>query len=191
MIKGKRVVLCNKRMAHARNEYRWGSDEELARLDAAPPLIVPYSKYYMDYADEIRHSDSSGHSFAIETHDGIHIGNCGYYSVDEVKSEVEVGIIIGNRDYWDKGYGTDAVRTLVDYIFQNTTFKRIYLKSLEWNTRAHQCFRKCGFTPCGQRVTKEYNFMLMEIYRGQWERRQQEAGHVLNKQEERDAIDAV
>jgi len=173
MITGKKVVLRNKRLAHARNEYSWRADPELATLDAALKITTSFSQYFMDYASELRLAPSNGRSFAVETHDGKHIGNIGYYAVDDVKGEAELGIMIGDRNYWDMGYGADAVITLVGYIFRETGLKRIYLKSLDWNARAHRCFQKCGFTQCGRRVTDKYNFMLMEMYHHQWEQCQQ------------------
>ena len=172
MITGKKVVLHNKMLTHARNEYSWHADAELAALDAAPQLTISFPRYFMDYAMELRLTNSAGRSFAIETPEGKHIGNIGYYAVDKVNGETELGIMIGDRDYWSKGYGSDAVNTLVDYIFRETNLKRIHLKSLEWNTRAHRCFQSCGFTPCGRRVSDVYSFTLMEITRRQWEQRQ-------------------
>jgi RimJ/RimL family protein N-acetyltransferase len=80
--------------------------------------------------------------------------------------------MIGNRDYWNKGYGTDTVTTLVDYIFRQMNLKRIYLKTLDWNIRAQKSFQKCGFTPYGHLARDGYNFVLMEIYRSQWRKKQ-------------------
>ncbi|GAI02420.1 unnamed protein product, partial [marine sediment metagenome] len=92
--------------------------------------------------------------------------------IDEAKDEAELGIMICNRDYWDKGYGTDAVTTLVNHIFLQTNLKRIYLKTLDWNQRAQKCFKKCGFTPYGHLARDGYNFVLMELHRKQWKERQ-------------------
>ena len=175
MITDNKIVLRDKKLADARDDYTWKTDPELARLDAAPRLTINFPQYLLDYTSELRSSHSIRHAFAIETQGGKHIGNCGYYSIDETKGEAELGILIGNRNYWDKGYGTDAVNTLVNYIFRQTNLNRIYLKSLDWNTRAHKCFQKCGFTPCGRLVRDGFSFVLMELHRNQWQQRQTEA----------------
>ncbi len=175
MITGKKIVLRDKRLADARDDYTWKTDSELAQLDATPQLTISFPQFLIDYTSELRSSHPTKHQFAIETRDGKHIGNCGYYAIDEIKGEAEVGIMIGNRDYWDKGYGADTVTTLVNYIFRQTNLNRIYLKSLNWNTRAHKCFRKCGFTPCGHLDKDGLNFVLMDIQRKQWQPRQTEA----------------
>jgi RimJ/RimL family protein N-acetyltransferase len=78
--------------------------------------------------------------------------------------------MIGDAEYRDKGYGRDAVNTMVDYVFQTTGLNRIYLKTLDWNLRAQKCFTGCGFTPCGETRRNGYNFVLMEMYKEQWEK---------------------
>ena len=80
--------------------------------------------------------------------------------------------MIGNRDYWNEGYGTDAVSTLVDYVFNSTKLNRIYLKTLNWNDRAQKCFQKCGFNKYGESTRGRYNFTLMEIFRTDWKENQ-------------------
>lgn len=169
MIFGKKVILRDKRTDDALDDYSWETDPELARLDAAPVLTMPYSEYLEEYTSELTYYYSSGKRFAIDTITGEHIGNCSYYNYDETRSETELGIMIGNRDYWDGGYGTDVVITLVGHIFNTTKLTRIYLKTLNWNDRAHKCFRKCGFNKYRESIRGRYNFVLMEIFRDAWE----------------------
>jgi RimJ/RimL family protein N-acetyltransferase len=169
VIIGNKVRLREKRLADAQNDYSWQTDPELARLDAAPQLAITFSEYLSNYTSELRYLSSVKYSFAVEVLDGKHIGNCVYYGVNKTNGEAELGIVLGNRDYWDKGYGTDAVNTMVNYIFYQTNLNRIYLKTLDWNTRAQKCFQKCGFTPYGHMVRDGFNFVLMEIHRKRWE----------------------
>jgi len=174
MIIGSKVKLRDKRLSDARNDYRWQTNPELVRLDAMPLLTTSFPKYLLDYTSALRHPTSTRHIFAVETLDGKHIGNCVYYNVNETKSEAELGIMLGDGDYWDRGYGTDAVTALVKHIFQQTNLKRIYLKTLDWNQRAQKCFQKCGFAPCGSMARDGYNFVLMELHRKQWAEKQSE-----------------
>ena len=166
MIRGQKVVLREKRLDDAWQDYAWKTDPELARLDATLPLEVPFKTYLLTYAEELdRRADTRGRVFAIETLDGKHIGNCCYYNVERVRKEAEVGIVIGDPAYWDGGYGTDAVRTLLDHTFLQMGLKKVYLHTLVWNTRAQKCFRKCGFSECGRVVRSGYDFVLMEMKR--------------------------
>ncbi len=168
VIVGNMVKLRQKKLSDARNDHMWQSDPELARLDAAPVLSVSFPFYLLEYTDRLHDPGASRYPLAIETIDGKHIGNCTCYDINERKGEAQLGIMIGDRNYWDKGYGTDAVSTMVNHIFLNTNLKRIYLKTLDWNLRAQKCFKNCGFTPCGQLNRDGNNFMVMELRREQW-----------------------
>ncbi len=169
MIISYKIRLREKRIIDALNDYTWHADKELALLDAMLPLTMTYAQYLADYTYELRYLNLRRRSFGIETLDGKHIGNCAYYRVDENRGDTEIGIMIGDRDYWNKGYGTDAIMTLGGHIFGETSLSRIYLKTLDWNHRAQKCFEKCGFTACGDMDRSGYRFVLMEMHRQQWE----------------------
>ncbi len=169
IVTGSKVVIRKKKLSDARDDYTWESDHELAELDAVYPLAIPFSRYLSEYAYELRRPYVNSRYFGIDTLDGIHIGNCSYYHYDEKNGETELGIMIGNRDYWDKGYGEDTVSALLDYIFSSTDLKRVYLKTLEKNHRAQRCFEKCGFAWCGRLLNEGINFILMDISRKQWQ----------------------
>ncbi len=169
MIIDNKIKLRAKKLSDARNDYRWQTDPWLTKLDATPLLSISFPQYLLDYTDQMYYLPPTSHRFAIENSNGKHIGNCGYYNVNEAAGEAELGIIIGARNYWDKGYGTDAVTTLVTHIFLDTNLMRIYLKTLDWNERAQLCFQKCGFAPCGYLSRDGYRFVVMELHRKQWE----------------------
>ncbi|HUT96550.1 MAG TPA: GNAT family N-acetyltransferase [Dehalococcoidales bacterium] len=171
MISGDKVKLREKILADAANDYAWLVDAELAELDAAPLPTTTFPQYLADYTGDLRYPSTTRYQFAIETREGKHIGNCTYYGIDNDKGEAELGIMIGDRDYWDRGYGTDAVAALLDYVFGHTRLNRLYLKTLIYNTRAQKCFARCGFTPYGHLNKDGYSFILMELHRNQWEKR--------------------
>jgi RimJ/RimL family protein N-acetyltransferase len=172
VINGQKIRLREKKLTDVRADYRWQSDAELSRLDAAPPLNMSFALYILDYASFVHDYDNFRLPMAVETFDGRHIGNCTAYDIDEKRGEAQVGIMIGDKDYWSQGYGADTINTLVNYIFQTSTLKRLYLKTLEWNIRAQKCFTKCGFTECGRLKKDGYDFMLMELKRDKWEKGQ-------------------
>ena len=170
-LNGGNVVLREKRMSDARDDYRWQADPELAELDATHPLNLSYAVYLLDYSLELRSPRFKRFPLAIDTLEGKHIGNCTIYDIDEKQCEAQVGILIGDRDYWNRGFGTDALMTLVDYVFRTTSLDRLYLKTLDWNSRAQKSFAKCGFEPCGDMKRHPYNFKLMDLTRERWENR--------------------
>ena len=176
MIIGTKIRLRNKKMSDARHDYTWQSDPELAQLDAVPVLTISYAQYLLNYAWELRLPSLTTRRFAVENLDGKHIGNCSYYNINEAKGEAELGIMIGERDYWDKSYGSDTVMALINHISQATKLKRLYLKTLESNTRAQKCFQKCGFKTHGRLVRDGYVFALMELHLDRRQQSPQENG---------------
>ena len=168
-INGNKVVIRPKKPSDAENDYRWQTDHELSALDAMTPSTMSYREFYREYINWLRHPYAGRITFGVDTPGGKHIGNCVYYNIDEVNQETEIGIMIGNREYWSKGYGTDTISTLIDYIFQNLKFKRIYLKTLVNNFHAQKCFEKCGLTACGHRDQEGYKFLLMDMSFARWQ----------------------
>ena len=160
-LQGARIVLRDKKFEDAENDYRWRSDPELARLDAAIPLT-------MSFEDQMKYPTPGSHHYSIETLDGLFIGNCMYYDMDTVNREAELGIVIGDRDYWSDGYGYDAVTTLLDHMFNARNLKRVYLHTLEWNGRAQKSFSKSGFNPVKPVRRMAHDFLLMDVLREDW-----------------------
>ena len=167
-LRGARIILREKRLEDAEQDYIWRSDPELARLDAAYPLTMSYDRYLKIFEDQLRFPTPGSHHFGAETFDGKFIGNCMYYDLDSVNLEAELGIVIGDRDYWGNSFGYDAVTTLLEYMFDVRSLKRVYLHTLEWNNRAQRCFTKCGFNPVRPVRRMSHDFLLMEVLRGDW-----------------------
>ena len=167
-LRGARVVLRDKRPGDAENDYRWRSDPELARLDAAIPLTMSFERYLKLFEDQMKYPTPGSHHYSIETLDGLFIGNCMYYDLDTVNREAELGIVIGDRDYWSDGYGYDAVTTLLDHMFTVRDLKRVYLHTLEWNNRAQKSFSKSGFNAVRPVRRMAHDFILMDVLRDDW-----------------------
>ena len=162
---GQKTRLRAKTAADAERDYQWQTDAEIMHLDATMPLEITFTRYLIEYRQSLREHSPTRRLFAIETMGGEHIGNLSYYGINEDEGRAELGIMIGQRDYRDKGYGTDAVNTLLRHIFNHTSLRRITLKTLPENIRAQKCFLKCGFTPSGEKTIDGHHFLLMEITR--------------------------
>jgi len=61
-----------------------------------------------------------------------------------------MGIMIGDREYQDRGYGTDAVRTILRFAFDEMNLNRVWLHVHEDNARGIAVYRKCGFREEGR-----------------------------------------
>ena len=126
-------------------ETIWRTDPDIAILN--PPIPVDsYIEYY---------------SIFLGTR---HIGMTCLYNRNPI--EAELGIIIGERDCWDKGYGTDAVLQVLKYCFEVLCLERVYLSVLPDNIRAVRCYIKCGFRQIGQMDAIGHTFDIMEVKNG-------------------------
>ena len=88
--------------------------------------------------------------FAIVALDGDRlIGNCGIRDVSAVDRTGELGILIGDKRFWNRGFGTDAVRLLLRFGFLTLNLNNVKLTAHSFNKRAIRCYQKCGFKRCG------------------------------------------
>jgi hypothetical protein len=125
--RGRKTVVRRKRLADAADEYRWRSDPELAKFDASRPVSTPFDAYQRNWSFDYRFTDMAGRSFAVEDENGRHIGNVMYYNLDAARNEAEIGISIGEREYWSQGYGTDALSALAGVLMEDGVVNRLYL----------------------------------------------------------------
>jgi len=130
----------------------------------------------MSYEDFLRYSKEEmqfpnyrSKRLAVETLEGIHIGNIMYYDLNTQNRQAELGIMIGDKDYWSSGYGTDTVNTLLQHLFTILELDRVYLHTLSWNYRAQASFTKSGFKLIRNVKRGREDFILMEVLRSDWE----------------------
>jgi RimJ/RimL family protein N-acetyltransferase len=133
---------------------RWLNDPEINRWLAIPSSGPPKSlEQERQWADRAR-TDPSQLVWTIETHDGRTLGNVTVHLSPDRAEWAELGIFIGEKGEWNRGYGSDAVHTLLGHAFGPLGLHRVFLHSDIENHRAHRTFEKCGFRREG--VVKEY-----------------------------------
>jgi RimJ/RimL family protein N-acetyltransferase len=124
---------------------RWMNDREVTRhLSMRYPLSRLAEEEWMR-AHASKQLSFSEVFFAIETRDGVHIGNINFHQVSEEDRSARLGIAIGDKEYWSRGYGTDAMLTFLRFAFDEMNLHRVDLTVFEENARARACYRKCGF----------------------------------------------
>jgi RimJ/RimL family protein N-acetyltransferase len=108
------------------------------------------------------------------------IGGCGLKDVDLVNRTSLMGIFLGDREYWGKGYGEEATRLLVDFAFSYINLRSIMLEVFDFNPRAIRCYEKVGFKQVGRRRCAKllgdtcHDEILMDILSDEFE------GSILN-----------
>ncbi len=166
---GEKVRVREKRVEDIRNEYMWRVDPELSRLDATRPMTMSYEDFFRYSKEEMQFPNYRSKRLAVETLEGVHIGNIMYYDLNMQNSQAELGIMIGDKGYWSSGYGTDTVNTLVRHLFTILELDRVYLHTLSWNYRAQASFAKSGFKLVRNVKRGGQDFILMEVLRSDWE----------------------
>jgi len=97
------------------------------------------------------------------------IGTVGLHEIDNINRTATLGIFIGNKSYWNKGYGTEAIQLILDFGFNYLNLNNIDLALMEFNQRALKCYEKCGFKEIGRKRKckfingKYYDSILMDI----------------------------
>lgn len=114
--------------------------------------------------------------FAIEV-DGIHIGSTGLHRINRKNRSAGFGIMIGEKSYWNRGYGTDATRTVLKYAFDRLKLHRVQLEVYDLNPRGLYVYERCGFRLEGTRrhaLWREgawHDIHVMGILRSEWTRK--------------------
>jgi RimJ/RimL family protein N-acetyltransferase len=165
LARGELIILRAKTLDDAQQDYAWRRDPELATFDAARPYYGSYYDYLAIFRDELNYPSPYRRTIAVVDQDGKHVGNVMYYNVDYGRREAEIGVTIGLREYWGRGYGTDLISTFFRFLFDTMELDRIHLKTLDWTLRAQRCFEKVGFHRYGTSKRGEYSFILMDIRR--------------------------
>jgi RimJ/RimL family protein N-acetyltransferase len=89
------------------------------------------------------------------------IGQITYNPIDKVNKKVELDIIIGQEENLGKGYGADALRTLIKYLFSNFDINKIWIEARANNQRAIKAYKKAGFKK--ESLLKQENFFNEEF----------------------------
>ena len=84
------------------------------------------------------------------------IGSVSLEKIDWKDRNATLGIMIGEEEYRSKGYGTEAIRLILEYGFKYLNLQNIKLDLMEFNERALKCYQKCGFKEYGRRRKCKY-----------------------------------
>ena len=79
------------------------------------------------------------------------IGSTGLHAIDHLHRIAEFGILIGEKDCWDKGYGTEVAMLMLDYGFTALSLHNIMLRAYSFNQRGLRAYTKAGFKVIGRR----------------------------------------
>jgi RimJ/RimL family protein N-acetyltransferase len=157
-------------------EVRWQRDTEFHRLADSGPARLHSEKKIKEWIEKQVGTgfDPDRYYFSVRTlAEDNYIGGLGVW-VDLIHREAWVGLGIGERDFWSRGYGTDMMKLCQRYVFSELCLERLSLGLHEYNPRALRSYEKCGFSLEGRtrqdtmREGKRTDSLWMGILREEW-----------------------
>ncbi|MAZ40956.1 hypothetical protein CL654_02470 [bacterium] len=113
--------------------------------------------------------------FAIETLKGKKlIGNIGLHRIHPINRTAASGTIIGEKEYWGKGYGTDAKMLQLAFAFLTLNLRQVGAAVIGFNERSHRYLMGCGYKEVGRRDGWHfrngtyYDEILLSVSREDW-----------------------
>jgi RimJ/RimL family protein N-acetyltransferase len=151
VLKGEKVLLRSLEKEDLEAFNRFQNDFEIHQLADDEPYVPRPFAFRERWFDEkvVKNEETTSVFFAIEADEKL-IGSCGLFDIDTTSRNAVVGIVIGNRDYWGKGYGRDALGVLIEYGFQHRNLHHIVLDVLATNERAVRSYLAVGFAEEGR-----------------------------------------
>ncbi len=153
----------------------WVNDPEVTRhLTLYLPMSTVDEEHWFD---SLGKRDPNEKPLVIEIRDGDGwkmIGNCGVFGIDPISRLGELGIMIGEKDEWNKGYGTETMSLLLRHCFETLNLNRVYLHVYAENLRGKRAYEKAGFVEEGRLREAVYkrgkydDVIVMSVLRSEW-----------------------
>jgi len=162
---GEKCYLTPMRIEDAEKYATWLNDLEVVRYTQFAGQVISIAK-----EQEILAVLAKEHNYGIvDKKTNELIGSCGLMNLNQLNQTAEIGIIIGNKDYWNDGYGREALALLIDYGFKYLNLENIMLLVYAFNQRGIACYRSLGFKIMGERRNalrqecQQYNIIYMDL----------------------------
>ena len=164
----------------ARFESQWSADSEYSRLldwDPARRFSVKSAQKWIEKHYE--REDTFAFSIRTLEKDEL-IGMIGLDSIRWTHRDAFVGIGLGERAFWGKGYGTDAMKIILRYAFTELNLRRVTLDVFEYNSRGVRSYEKAGFIIEGRerqvilREGRRWDLIFMGLLREDWIKQEQQ-----------------
>jgi diamine N-acetyltransferase len=175
MIPGKRVRLCAIERTDLPRFVTWLNDPEVIRgmLMVSPMSMAQEEGWF----ERLKNRPVEEHPLLIQiyTDEGwLPIGNIGLHNLNWISREAEVGIVIGEKQFWSQGYGADAMRLMLRHAFNHLNLNRVFLHVYSNNPRAVRSYEKAGFVHEGRLRQAQYregqyvDILVMSVLRSEW-----------------------
>lgn len=170
---GQRLDLCPLSKGDARKCLVWMNDQEVTQFISK--YLPVHENEQEEWLANLGKQKEHDIVLAIVTKEGgAHIGNIGLHGIKPKDRVATIGIAIGDKTCWSKGYGTEAITVLLGYAFNQLNLRKVCLSVFDFNARAAACYKKCGFKEEGRKVEQYYrngkyrDETLMAVFKRDW-----------------------
>jgi RimJ/RimL family protein N-acetyltransferase len=174
MLKGERVTLRSLTRDDLPRLCEFNNDVEVELAGGGdPPIPQSLARLEANFDQNASKGGRDGTSFAVEA-DGKLIGGCALFDFDHIAHTCQLGITIGDKAYWGKGYGREALTLLLDYAFRLQNVRKVWLTVNGNNERAIRAYRACGFVEEGRLRNQVWSngsyidLVYMGLFRDDW-----------------------
>ncbi|MBW3623362.1 MAG: GNAT family N-acetyltransferase [Armatimonadetes bacterium] len=171
---GEKVALGPRRRDLLPIYLRWINDYEVTRTLSSqlrPMTMEEEEKWWEQTQTETRKA-----AFTIYERETLRpIGNTDLFDIDHFHRTAVFGLMIGEKDCWGKGYGTEATRLMLEYGFTGQGLHNILLEVYSCNERAIRAYTRAGFREIGRRreairlLNRPYDIVLMDCLSTEFE----------------------
>ena len=150
LLRGKRVYLRRPTMSDASKVFHWERDDEVWRYDPHRPFSESMTEFLPIFERNYVRGNGRQFWFIIEDEKHIPIGTITYFNIDYRLGQIEIGLGLGDKTRWGKGYGPEAIGVLVQCLFSLPGLTRIYAETALANRSSQRAFAKAHFVEVGQ-----------------------------------------
>ncbi len=176
MLKGKLVTLRPVKRSDIAYFLKWFNDPEVIQyLGMYLPMTgMSEEKFIEDLGGSRAHTNAMFVIEAIENAETKAIGSTSLNGINAKDQNATFGIAIGEKDYWSRGYGTEAARVIIRYGFEQLNLHRINSGAIGFNERSIRMHKRVGFTEEGrqrQAIFKNgafYDHVMFGLLRDEW-----------------------
>jgi RimJ/RimL family protein N-acetyltransferase len=157
VIEGEHVRFTPLKIENIYQHFEWNNDPELNRFDSDVPFSEETLGDFKARFEQMVFDPLPGsRDFEIHLNEGKLIGVAYIAAISESNRHCKIGVTIGDRSCWRKGYGVESLRLLLDYCFNDMQMHRVTAETFEYNTAWRNLVEDMGFSHEG--TEREYLF---------------------------------
>lgn len=132
------------------NYHNWFNDCEVCLYNSHYRFPKTKSEL-VEYIHEVNRDRHNLVFAIIELESNMHIGNISLQEINYIDRGAELAFMIGEKEYWGKGYAAEVAEVLIKHAFYRLNLHRLYCGTVDNNIRMQKLAEKLGFVQEGVR----------------------------------------